>query len=649
MPSSTSRGITYPLPSDLVRNPSATAQLASDMGTLARTADDAIRAGDAALRGEVGEVRSELLLSGEATQAALAQQRADFDAALDNIETAYDVAVSGGYVGTPSEWLDSLVGPRGLEGPFGGTEVTDPQVASYVTDGGTETSTALSAAFRPRGDLIVSPTDHGAVGDGVTDDTAALNAAIAALSDGATLWIPGGTFLITDTLTITHNDVQVRGYGTILAGASIGMLLIEGDRVILDGVTVDGSQVAWRGLWVTGDGVRITGCEIRGFHSTTQGVSAIWCVTRGGVTVEGCRIHDCYSLGNATTGDSNGGSRAIFVSAPQAASMPSSIRGNTISEIVGEEGDAIHVIFGTTPPFLSSHTTVEGNTVEGVSRRGIKVQASDTIVRGNSYRETFAPTNPSSAINVISSARTVVEGNIIYSPSMTGISFGGVMNRDNNGAVIRGNTIRGADDGNYGDGAVSLAYCENGVIEDNMIHGHAFGIAVVSGGSNVIRRNIISGDSRTRECIIIQQSAPGCVVDGNVFQGSTASHGVITYAPGTVAVGNISTGALGLALVRVLATATNSVAYGNTANPGGQGVTWGSVNNNWRGPDYRATSTNGGAIIWTNAIPSESQAATSHTRGTIAFNRNVNGVGAPVGWVCTADGTPGIWHPFGIV
>ena len=43
MPDSTSQGITYPVPGDLVRNPSTAAQLATDMGTLARTADDAIR------------------------------------------------------------------------------------------------------------------------------------------------------------------------------------------------------------------------------------------------------------------------------------------------------------------------------------------------------------------------------------------------------------------------------------------------------------------------------------------------------------------------------------------------------------------------------------------------------------------------------
>ena len=95
-------------------------------------------------------------------------------------ESAYEIARRHGYTGTETEWLASTKGERGIrgergpEGPYGGTEVTDPQVASYI-GADTATTAALDRVYR-RG---VSPIEYGAVGDGVADDTLAVEAAIA--------------------------------------------------------------------------------------------------------------------------------------------------------------------------------------------------------------------------------------------------------------------------------------------------------------------------------------------------------------------------------------------------------------------------------------------------------------------------------------
>ena len=58
---------------------------------------------------------------------------------------------------------------------------------------------------------------YGAVGDGVVDDTTAINLAISDLQDGGTLYFPFGNYKITDTLTISSkNNIKIISDGCIL-------------------------------------------------------------------------------------------------------------------------------------------------------------------------------------------------------------------------------------------------------------------------------------------------------------------------------------------------------------------------------------------------------------------------------------------------
>lgn len=139
--------------------------------------------------------------------------QAQIDTRLDAISTAYQVAQSDGYTGSVTEWLASLVGPRGPEGPYGGTEVTDPQVASYVTTE-TETRAALEAAYR----RSVSVAEYGATGDGTTDDTAAVQAALTA-NPGGSVYFPPGTYRLTAELDIPG--------GTAVSGADSASTLLD--------------------------------------------------------------------------------------------------------------------------------------------------------------------------------------------------------------------------------------------------------------------------------------------------------------------------------------------------------------------------------------------------------------------------------------
>lgn len=58
--------------------------------------------------------------------------------------------------------------------------------------------------FDPTDAGIVSVKDYGAKGDGVTDDTAAIQAAITA-NAGKTIWFPSGTYLVSSGIVVPSN------------------------------------------------------------------------------------------------------------------------------------------------------------------------------------------------------------------------------------------------------------------------------------------------------------------------------------------------------------------------------------------------------------------------------------------------------------
>lgn len=127
----------------------------------------------------------------------------EIDAEFTAIQAADATSLkSGGALGTPSS--GTLTNCTGLPGTG----------ATFLQAGTGATSRTVQAKLRD----VVSVNDFGAVGDGVTDDTAAIQAAIDALpAAGGGLYFPTGTFLVSSALAINKPGLYFgNGYASVI-------------------------------------------------------------------------------------------------------------------------------------------------------------------------------------------------------------------------------------------------------------------------------------------------------------------------------------------------------------------------------------------------------------------------------------------------
>jgi hypothetical protein len=97
--------------------------------------------------------------------------------------------------------------------------------SSSVTATGSTTARTLANRFAD----IVNVKDFGAVGDGVADDTTALQAAINTIGvNGGSIFIPKGIFLINSTLNINNKSITISGEATHLTEIRFGSSVVNG-------------------------------------------------------------------------------------------------------------------------------------------------------------------------------------------------------------------------------------------------------------------------------------------------------------------------------------------------------------------------------------------------------------------------------------
>jgi hypothetical protein len=263
-------------------------------------------------------------------------------------------------------------------------------VSDVVLAAGTTTPRSVRDRFAE----VLNVKDFGAVGDGVTDDSVAIQAALTAAGSAsrARVVFPEAVYLA-DALTLTATDVVVDlGRATIRAVRSVvanTVLTLTGcSRVEVRGGCLDGDDKAQIGLWVTGTSsdVEIRGVEVARFTqlagATRQAVGIE--VRPGGTgtlqtrtTIVGCYIHDITApitgvARGVYTGQDGGGANC-----PTYTTVRQSVF-HAISPITDADG-----VFIDTNTSSSAYAVVEDNLFTDCYKRGVKVAAHDVWVRRN--------------------------------------------------------------------------------------------------------------------------------------------------------------------------------------------------------------------------------------------------------------------------
>jgi hypothetical protein len=130
----------------------------------------------------------------------------------------------------------------------------DTLIAGRLADGTSATRAALDNAQQ-----TVNVRTHGAIGNGVANDTTALQAALDyadGLTGGGTVWVPDGTYKITGSLILgSHTTLLMASGAVIRAGSTIAGAMIKtsltvpiSDRLCMAGGILDCNSFADTGL-----------------------------------------------------------------------------------------------------------------------------------------------------------------------------------------------------------------------------------------------------------------------------------------------------------------------------------------------------------------------------------------------------------------
>lgn len=356
---------------------------------------------------------------------------------------------------------------------------------------------------KPSPSTVINVKSYGAIGDGVTDDTAAIQTALTAAPAGAIILFPDAIFAVKGPLNVTTAKVQIVGPGTLrninpsLTSATFVYLLeIKADDVIIDGLTMDNPTYAtWIGaINIQGNRCTVEGCRIDGF---TEGIQS----TQNGYV--GCKAVSNQVTNVVGVASENIGDGICFLT-PQ-----SIIADNFITCKAGTDGRV-----GACIDTAGNYSTVTGNVIQGPFRRSVHCELSpETTISGNSC------TGATQWGIICQSSDCTVTGNTVQTPAASPGPLGA-------GTIVAGI--------HSNQSAVDITVTDNVVISGGAGQG-----IVLYGTRFVISDNVITGAASSLTNAIYAQGTDFSVSGNKVDAGVCSSDGIYCYScPGVRVIGN---------------------------------------------------------------------------------------------------------------
>lgn len=509
-------------------------------------------------------------------------------------------------------------------------------IVTSVTDYGLDARTTIvETDITTIGDELALKTPginvktYGAIGDGVTNDTAAITAAdIAATANGMVLSFPAGTYLA-GNLTATASWVGAgRTLTTIKRNANGDLINLLAYRS-LTGLTIDGNGGSFTGRCVSVNGqsfVTVSDCNVMG--ATTHAIN-VYTGSHSAI-VRHCRIEGSVYASDSSNLLVDGCQfyAGTYCAVTQFGAWVASLNSLPTSHadgarIINNYFEISTMAFAVCPLMRNTSnrptgTVIANNIFKAVANcyGGISVDSCDiTTVSGNTFFSVGADSTIAH-LEIVSSTQTACIGN---SFDGGGICKSLVIINSSSNNTFTGNTLSNpAADPTMLDSMLAiLAIVANA--DSNIISGNTFTTTVASrvtyikstpgfaANRNIIEGNNLNGNTGAR---FFHVEGGGDVITGSVVRGNTISSAAVGFYlggdSGTLIAGNTDCGAV----TRI------AIAGAGSTTPRADGNSWQSA----------------------SAVPTTHY----HFVGEICTN-SVPVVGLPKSWVCTVAGTPGTW------